>query len=243
MLKLSDLAAQNRLIQRFVVFLTAGAVLTGCGAGLASFTGGSIPPGRSVIQGTVVQATGSHAIVANAVVTIVTTPTGSSPLTYRVVTDNTGFFAVNGLPTGVVNSPVAVTVQPPDNTLQQQQFSFLLANQRGTYVLATLPPAGFQLTKVAKVTITPQTSTGTAQTYQVQAYDDTGALLPILPTVILDGGTTAIGSSDVLNVVQEDNPAGGTFPVNSITAEIDNGATTRPEQVYNPISKSMIGDN
>jgi hypothetical protein len=147
------------------------------------------------------------------------------------------------MPTGAVNSPVEVTVQPPDTTLQQQHFSFLLANQRGTYVLATLPPAGYQLAKVAKVTITPQTGTGATQSYQVQAYDDSGVLLPILPTVILDGGTTAIGSNDVLNVAQEDNPAGGTFQVSSITAEIDNGTASRPEQVYNPTNKSMIGGN
>ncbi len=217
--------------------------LNGCGAGLAGFTGGSIPPGRSVIQGTVVQATGTHAIVPNAVVTIVTTPPGGSPLTYRVVTDNNGFFAVNGLPTGSVNSPVAVTIQPPDSSLEQQSFDFLLANQRGTFVLATLPPAGYPLASISKVTITPQTTTNGTQAYQVQAYDDHGALLPLLPTVILDGGTTVLGNNDVLDVSQEDNPAGGTFPVNSITAEVDNGTSKKPVQVYNPVNKSMNGNS
>ncbi len=235
-------AVRSQKFHRLSALAVAASLLTGCGAGLASFTGGSIPPGRSVIQGTVVQATGSHTIVPNAVVTIITTPPGSSPLTYRVVTDNTGFFAVNGLPTGSVNSPIAMTVQPPDSSLQEQHFDFMLANQRGTYVLATLPPAGYQLANVAKVTITPQTTTGSTQTYQVQAFDDHGALLSILPSVILDGGTTVIGSNDVLDVSQEDNPAGGTFAISSITAEVDNGEPKKPEQVYNPTNKSMKGD-
>ena len=123
----------------------------GCGMG---FTNDSIPEGRSVIKGRVVLAANPSTPLANATVTITTTPPGQGTLNYIVVSGVDGSFGVTGILTGPIDSNVTVTVAPNDASVQKQRFSFLLTNDRDTYVIAALPPSTLALSQATSVLLT-----------------------------------------------------------------------------------------
>lgn len=225
----------TKLTMAAIALTVSASVLTGCSSGGSFFTGGSVPPGRSTIIGQVVTATGSHTPIADATVTITTMPPNSSLLTYRVYTNSSGNFEVDGLPTGVVNSNVTVSVTPSSGTLQPQSINFLLANQRGTNVIMALPPAGYNLQQVAKVVVTPNNNASPGGSlYTAEALDANGNLLPILPSIVLDGGIGQLASSNAFTVSGEPNQSGGVYTVNSITVEVVNGATVPISDTITP---------
>ncbi len=230
----SPLNLGNAKKLKWLMCLALATLLTGC-AGVSAFTGGSIPPGRSVVAGQVVQAAGTHTPVPNALVTLVTTIPAQGTYTYRVYTDSKGVFSVNGMPTGTVNNNVAVSISPPSGAgLQQQNFSFLLANNRGTSVIAALPPTTFNLSTIAKVLLVPGASSGSSTAYTAEALDDKGNVLPILPSLILDGGVATLGTDDNVSVVPGTDDSGNPTIIAGITAVVEDGASQTVASTINP---------
>ncbi len=226
---------KTKLILSVIALTVTASMLTGCSSGGSFFTGGSVPPGRSTIIGQVVAATGSHAPIADAIVTITTMPPNSGLLTYRVYTNSSGNFEVDGLPTGVVNSNVTVSVTSNSGAFQPQTIDFLLANQRGTNVIMALPPVGYNLQQVAKVVVTPNNNASPGGAlYTAETLDANGNVLPILPSIVLDGGIGQLASSNAFTVSNEPNQSGGVYTINSITVEVVNGATVPVTDTITP---------
>ncbi len=208
-------------------------LLDGCGGGISSFTGGGIPPGRSAVLGQVIQAANPAAPVPGATVTITTSTPNGQFLSYRVYTDSSGQFSINGIPTGSVESPVTIQVQPNDMSLQSQHVSFLLANNRPTQVVIALLPANFNAANVAKITITQVSNpSGNAPLYKAQVYDAQGNLLAIFPTLIVDGGVAAVNTNGTFTVAG----AAANITPQSITATVPSDNIPNPPTTTLPLS-------
>lgn len=230
---LCQFAKRSQPASLYLLALLLGVVslfTSGCGGSLSSFTGGGIPPGRSAVLGQVILSANPTQPVPNATVSITTSTPNGQFLTYQVYTDSNGQFAINGIPTGSVDSPVKVQVLPNDSSLQPQTFSFLLHNNRPTQLVIALLPVGFSATSVAKITVNQVQTSGTPL-YKAQAFDAQGNLLAIFPTLIIDGGLATINADGTFSL---SSVATNVVP-QSITATVPNN-TSNPPTATLPIS-------
>ncbi len=194
----ADFRASNRrqLPCALLLLGIAMLILHGCG-GISAFTDGSIPNGRSIIRGRVVTAKDPTIAVANAIVTVSSTPLDNGTATFRVRTDANGAFSIGNIPTGKISTAVpnpttnvTLLVEPADGTLQRQRLMLPLTKDRPVDALVALPATGFDTSLVGNVKIvptTPTSTTGSQVQFTAQVLDKAGNDLGIFPTLLLDG--------------------------------------------------------
>jgi hypothetical protein len=178
----------RRWKKRIAALLLLGLCLfyaLGCG-----ISGGSIPPGGSRLAGRVFMAEDPTQSIANATVSIQVTPPGLPVQTLQVTTDAQGAFAFNNVTTGPSSSRIAVSVQPGTANIQPLQWTFLLTANRPVTLLASLPPASFDVNRVTSVSLSPSIAdvqVGDSLRFVAQARDKSGNILPVTPSLLIDG--------------------------------------------------------
>lgn len=212
-----------RALASMGLLLLLGLLLAGCGDGLS---GGSVPPGRSSLVGAVVEAENPLVGIPNAIVTIYTTAPNGSTTTYRVYSGPQGGFAVDGIPTGRVYTNVTVVADPGTPDRQKQTITFPLANGRQSDVLVSLPLSSVDLSHVAHVSLQQTVESSGAVQISPRVLDQQGNVVPLFPTVIIDGATAVVGPDGTLTV--SGASVAGAIATATVTATVETGSTASP---------------
>ncbi|HLJ56400.1 MAG TPA: hypothetical protein VKT77_15280 [Chthonomonadaceae bacterium] len=195
----------------------AGALLPGCGSGIAnSFSGGGVPIGGSRVAGRVVSAANTSVNLPNVAIQIDATPLGGVTHTMQTTSSADGSFAFSNVLPGFSSGSLVVTATPSDSTFQAEQLAFNVQNGHTEQMILTLPPASFDNTKANSVALflaAPAIPSGTSIQVQSAVRDSAGNVLPVKPTLVFDGNFGSLDPDGVFTV-----PAGTLSGTGSITA-------------------------
>ena len=205
-----------RVVLSLCVLLFVYSAVSGCGSGTTAFTGGGVPIGGASLTGRVVAAANISIPAPDVAITVSATPTGGTTQVLHAVTDKNGRFAISNVLPAYANGSVQMVATPSTNDYHRQQIAFNITAGRSQQLLVTLPPASFDASKAASVTLSvtnPAIPTGGAVTVNGAVRDPSGASLSVTPALVLDGDFAQLNADGTIGV-----PSGVTSGTGSITA-------------------------
>lgn len=188
-----------RNLRHLSACLMAGMVVCGCGHGGGGFpfTGGGFPNGLNTrMSGRLVHADNSLLPLANAAITLTVSTPRFVLAQLQATSAVDGTFSFPAIPTGAYSVSADIDIVPADRGEQEQKFKFALMHDQPVQLIAALPPASFDISQAASVTLTlSRTTVPTAVNipFVTKVIDNQGNTISLSPSLLFYGGFGSIG--------------------------------------------------
>lgn len=189
------------VIALLLAALVAILLISGCGGGLNSLTGGSIPIGTTLVTGVVIDSNNPTQIVPDTNVVLVINDTFNQDSS-----DSKGHFDLGTVSAG----DYKLNFRPPQGGSGQptSNWDIRLPDDTRAQIVAAVLPNGFDPSLVDHVKLNPDKITlrvGAGVRFIPSAYDQLGNKLDVTPSLLLVGDVGDLASNGTITAYQAGN--------------------------------------